>query len=64
MADEPTGNLDQQTGMEILELFEELRAGGQTMIMVTHNPTIAARARETIRLVDGLILPNGQQVAA
>ena len=64
MADEPTGNLDQETGKEILELFDELRAGGQTMIIVTHDPTIAARARETIRLVDGLILPNGQKVAA
>jgi len=64
MADEPTGNLDQQTGIEILELFDELRAGGQTLIMVTHDPNIAARARETIRLVDGLILPNGQRAAA
>jgi putative ABC transport system ATP-binding protein len=64
MADEPTGNLDQQTGMEILELFDELRAGGQTMIMVTHDPAIASRAREIIRIVDGLILPNGQKAAA
>jgi putative ABC transport system ATP-binding protein len=64
MADEPTGNLDQQTGLEILELFDQLRAGGQTMIMVTHDPSIAARARETIRIVDGLIMPNGQQAAA
>jgi putative ABC transport system ATP-binding protein len=64
MADEPTGNLDQETGREILELFDELRAGGQTMIMVTHDPNIAARARETIRLVDGLVLPNGQKAAA
>ena len=64
MADEPTGNLDQQTGLEILALFDQLRAGGQTMIMVTHDPSIAARARETIRIVDGLIMPNGQQAAA
>ena len=64
MADEPTGNLDQQTGIEILELFGELRAGGQTLIMVTHDPAIAARARETIRIVDGLILPNAQKAAA
>lgn len=64
VADEPTGNLDQQTGGEILELFDELRAGGQTMIMVTHDPSIAARAREIIRIVDGRILQNGQQAAA
>ncbi len=64
MADEPTGNLDQQTGGEILELFDELRAGGQTLIMVTHDPSIAARALRTIRIVDGLVLPNGQQAAA
>jgi putative ABC transport system ATP-binding protein len=64
MADEPTGNLDQQTGSEILALFDELRAGGQTLIMVTHDPSVAARARDTIRIVDGLILPNGQQAAA
>jgi len=64
MADEPTGNLDQQTGGEILELFDELRAGGQTLIIVTHDPSIAARAREIIRIVDGLILPNGQKAAA
>ncbi len=64
VADEPTGNLDQQTGGEILELFDELRAGGQTLIIVTHDPSIAARAREIIRIVDGVILPDGQQAAA
>jgi len=64
MADEPTGNLDQQTGGEILELFDELRAGGQTLIIVTHDPSIAARAREIIHIVDGLILPTGQRAAA
>jgi predicted ABC-type transport system involved in lysophospholipase L1 biosynthesis ATPase subunit len=64
MADEPTGNLDQQTGLEILELFDELRAGGQTLIMVTHDPSIAARARRTIRIVDGLIMSEGERAAA
>jgi putative ABC transport system ATP-binding protein len=64
MADEPTGNLDQQTGFEILELFDELRAGGQTLIMVTHDPSIAARARRTIRIVDGLVGAEGERAAA
>ncbi len=64
MADEPTGNLDQQTGGEILELFDELRAGGQTLIMVTHDPSIAARARRTIRIVDGRILSEEKRAAA
>ncbi|HSO23321.1 MAG TPA: ABC transporter ATP-binding protein [Chondromyces sp.] len=64
MADEPTGNLDQQTGSEILELFDELRAGGQTLIMVTHDPSIAARARRTIRIVDGLVGAEGERAAA
>jgi putative ABC transport system ATP-binding protein len=65
MADEPTGNLDQQTGLEVLELFDELRAGGQTMIMVTHDPSIAARAARLIRIVDGRIhQDHDQRVAA
>jgi putative ABC transport system ATP-binding protein len=64
MADEPTGNLDQQTGSEILELFDELRAGGQTLIIVTHDPSIAARARRTIRIIDGLVGSEGERAAA
>ena len=55
LADEPTGNLDTRTGQEILEVFDELQAKGNTVILVTHDPNVAARARRIIRIVDGLI---------
>jgi len=64
MADEPTGNLDQQTGSEILELFEAMHARGQTIIVVTHDPGIARRAGRTITLVDGRIVDGRGEAAA
>jgi len=55
LADEPTGNLDSKTGEEIMMLFEELHAQGNTIILVTHEQDIAEHARRTVRLRDGHI---------
>ncbi len=55
LADEPTGNLDQATGAEVMALFDELNAQGQTVILVTHDPQVAAHARRVVHLVDGRI---------
>ncbi len=55
LADEPTGNLDSTSGVEILKVFDELHAQGKTLIIVTHDPTVGRRARRTIRLRDGHI---------
>jgi putative ABC transport system ATP-binding protein len=54
-ADEPTGNLDEVTGHEILALFEELHREGRTIVVVTHSEDVAARAQRVVRLRDGRI---------
>ncbi len=59
LADEPTGNLDSKTGIEILALFEELYEKGNTLIVVTHEESVARHARRIIRLHDGLIDSDG-----
>lgn len=53
LADEPTGNLDSAAGVEILKIFAELNRQGKTLIMVTHDPNVAAHSSRTIRLRDG-----------
>jgi putative ABC transport system ATP-binding protein len=55
LADEPTGNLDSQTGAEIMALFDELNSRGNTIVLVTHEEDIAAHARRIVRLKDGKI---------
>ena len=55
LADEPTGNLDSATSEEIMRVFEGLASSGQTVVMVTHEPDIAAHARRVVVLRDGLI---------
>jgi putative ABC transport system ATP-binding protein len=55
-ADEPTGNLDSKSGAEIMEIFKDLSKEGKTIIMVTHDPDIAAHAHRIIHLKDGLVI--------
>jgi putative ABC transport system ATP-binding protein len=59
LADEPTGNLDSKTGVEIMALFEDLYELGNTLIVVTHEESIARHARRIVRLRDGLIESDG-----
>ncbi|MEI7633896.1 MAG: ABC transporter ATP-binding protein [bacterium] len=58
LADEPTGNLDSATSTDILILFDQLHAEGQTIIMVTHEADVAAHARRIVRMKDGLIITD------
>lgn len=55
LADEPTGNLDSRTGTEVLDLIDRLNAGGKTIVLVTHDERVAARAHRVVHMKDGLI---------
>ncbi|HYH98232.1 MAG TPA: ABC transporter ATP-binding protein [Hyalangium sp.] len=59
LADEPTGNLDSATGEEIVRLFEELHRAGHTLVLVTHEPKLAARCPRAVRLSDGQVVADG-----
>jgi putative ABC transport system ATP-binding protein len=55
LADEPTGNLDTKTSIEIMNIFTKLNKEGKTIVMVTHEPDIAAFAKQNVHMRDGLI---------
>ncbi|GAB6195316.1 ABC transporter ATP-binding protein [Lysobacter xanthus] len=61
LADEPTGNLDSQTSAEIMALFDALHAQGQTVVVVTHEPDIAAHCHRVLRVFDGRIVEDVRQ---
>ena len=64
LADEPTGNLDSKTGVEVLELIDKLNAQGKTIVMVTHDEEIAHRADRVIRMKDGRVDVDEQRKRA
>ena len=61
LADEPTGNLDSQTGREVLDVLDRLNAAGKTILLVTHCEEVAARAHRVVRMKDGLMVRDERQ---
>ena len=62
LADEPTGNLDSKTSVEVMEIFSQIQAAGNTVVLVTHEEDIAAYAKRVVRLRDGLVETDHAQV--
>ena len=59
LADEPTGNLDPETGQQVIEFLAELNAEGRTIVMVTHDPRAAECCKRTLQLAEGVIRVDG-----
>ena len=59
LADEPTGNLDKKTGLEIMAMFDDLHAAGSTILLITHDPGVAQRAQRVVRIDDGCLYEEG-----
>lgn len=55
LADEPTGNLDSKTSLDIMNIFHELHAAGNTIVVITHDPDVAAQAERRIHILDGKV---------
>jgi putative ABC transport system ATP-binding protein len=58
LADEPTGNLDEAASKEILDIFDRLHGQGRSIVLVTHDPAVAGRARRVVTLRDGAIVSD------
>ena len=58
LADEPTGALDSASGRQVMDLFDELNANGATIVLITHEPKVGARAKRLRRILDGMLLPE------
>jgi putative ABC transport system ATP-binding protein len=64
LADEPTGNLDAQSAAEIIGIFQTLNVSGRTVVLVTHDPAVAAHARRVVRLEDGRVIADTHHASA
>ena len=63
LADEPTGNLDTASTRDVLEIFRRLNSAGRTIVMITHEPDVAAHAKRVIQVADGQIVADTRQAA-